>query len=167
MVRDTKNTLVILGSARGDGDTFDLVNTLLKDIDFKLVNLLDWRVEEYNYDEEYSEEDQFPEIIEQMKEADLIIFATPVYWYSMSAQLKVFFDRMTNLTDLYKSTGKALKGKSTALISTGSSEEVPEGFYVPFRDTSHYFGMEFKRGYYQSSKANHFPKADQSFIDIL
>ena len=38
--------------------------------------------------------DGMNEIAEKLVEADVIVFATPVYFYSMSGQLKVFIDRL-------------------------------------------------------------------------
>ena len=38
--------------------------------------------------------DGMNEIAEKLIEADVIVFATPVYFYSMSGQLKVFIDRL-------------------------------------------------------------------------
>lgn len=41
----------------------------------------------------YDEKDDFLTILESLKEADLVIYATPVYIFQMSARLKLFFDR--------------------------------------------------------------------------
>ena len=38
--------------------------------------------------------DGMNEIAEKLLQADVIVFATPVYFYSMSGQLKVFIDRL-------------------------------------------------------------------------
>lgn len=38
--------------------------------------------------------DKMNEIGEKLTKADVIVFATPVYFYSMSGQLKVFIDRL-------------------------------------------------------------------------
>lgn len=37
--------------------------------------------------------DDMGEILQKMVEADIIVLATPVYFYSMSAQMKIFIDR--------------------------------------------------------------------------
>lgn len=69
----------------------------------------------------------------------------------MSFRLKNFFDRLSDLLSTYKPIGKALKGKRTILISTGSDAQLPEGFEVPFRLTSDYFGMIFERSFYKQT----------------
>ena len=42
-------------------------------------------------------QDDVKEILEKMQHADIIVFATPVYYYSVSGQLKTFFDRTSPL----------------------------------------------------------------------
>lgn len=41
------------------------------------------------------QKDDMVELSEKMLKADVIVFATPVYFYTMSGQLKVFIDRLT------------------------------------------------------------------------
>ena len=74
---------------------------------------------------------------------EMIIFVTPVYWYTMSSQLKVFFDRLTDLITIHKTLGRALKGKKVFLISTGAGEEYPESLEYPIKSTAKYFEMEY------------------------
>ena len=53
-------------------------------------------------------DDDAVEIVEKMKHADVLVFATPVYYYSVSGQLKTMLDRANSLygsdyrfTDVY------------------------------------------------------------------
>ena len=39
--------------------------------------------------------DDMTNLIEKVLSSDVIVFATPVYFYTMSAQMKVFIDRLT------------------------------------------------------------------------
>lgn len=41
--------------------------------------------------------DDMDNLIEKVREADAIVFATPIYYYEMSGQMKVFFDRCNSL----------------------------------------------------------------------
>ncbi len=45
-------------------------------------------------------EDSVNEIIEKVKEADVLVWATPVYYYTMSGQMKTLMDRMNALYSL-------------------------------------------------------------------
>lgn len=48
------------------------------------------------------QKDDMNELAAKMQEADVIVFATPVYFYSMSGQLKVFIDRLVqNYTKIH------------------------------------------------------------------
>lgn len=40
-----------------------------------------------------TQKDDMQEIEEEMKKADVVVLATPVYFYSMSGQMKIFIDR--------------------------------------------------------------------------
>ena len=41
-----------------------------------------------------SQKDDMSEILDKMQESDIIVFATPVYFYAISGQMKTFIDRM-------------------------------------------------------------------------
>lgn len=53
--------------------------------------------------------------MEQLRQADCIVFGTPVYWWGMTAQLKTAIDR------LYADSS-VLKGKPVGLIVTGADD---------------------------------------------
>lgn len=41
--------------------------------------------------------DDAPEIMEKLRQADVLVFATPIYYYEMSGQMKTLLDRMNPL----------------------------------------------------------------------
>lgn len=43
--------------------------------------------------------DDVPEIMAKVKEAEVIVFATPIYYYEMSGQMKTLLDRLNPLYD--------------------------------------------------------------------
>lgn len=57
------------------------------------------------------------ELIEKIRDCDVIVFATPVYYYAISGQLKTFIDR---LNPLYCSD---FKFKDIYLIATAAEDE--------------------------------------------
>lgn len=125
-----------------------VVETLCPFKDYDIIDLLDFDIEQYRYDSNYLATDQFIEVIKRVLESDNIIFATPVYWYSMSGPMKVFFDRLTDLVTINKPHGRQLAGKSTYLIAAGGEPELPEGFEVPFIRTAKYLNMNYIKGFY-------------------
>jgi multimeric flavodoxin WrbA len=147
-----KKPLVIFGSARKDSNTKTLIQKLLPGADFDSLDLLDYPIEHYNYNGSYSSRDQFDLVIEKILQFDTIVFATPVYWYSMSGLLKVFFDRLTDVVTIQKGIGRELKGKRIFLVSVGTDSALPEGFEVPFKLTANYLEMDYVAAYYCSAK---------------
>ena len=127
--------LVILGSARQDGDTARAVALAFPQGSADIVPLPAFHVGGYDYAHGNSE-DGFPAIAEAMRKADHIVFATPVYWYAMSAPLKIFFDRLTDMTQNLKSLGKRLAGKPVWMIATGEEDVLPD-FAVGGYDYAH------------------------------
>ena len=43
------------------------------------------------------QKDDAPEIMEKLRQADVLVFATPIYYYEMSGQMKTLLDRMNPL----------------------------------------------------------------------
>ena len=147
-------TLVILGTNRDDSNTLKNLKLSLPFVDYELVELHKLKLEHYVYDNNNKPKDDFLSVAQKMVDAENIVFATPVYWYAMSGIMKIFFDRLSDLISTSKPLGKALKGKNTFLFSTGYDEALPEGFEVPFKKTSDYFEMNFKKTFYISTKQN-------------
>ncbi len=143
-----KRPLIILGSARKESDTKKLVDTIFSKLDIQQIGLLDYKIETYNYEGKYSADDCFLQLFDTILNHHKIVFATPVYWYSMSGIMKNFFDRLTDITTIRKDIGREMKGKEVFLISVGTDNALPAGFETPFRLTSDYLGMNFISAYY-------------------
>ena len=85
------------------------------------------------------QEDGLEEVLDKMMEADVIVYATPVYYYSMCGTLKMFFDRcypifrdLENkeyyiITAAGASNGDALKGIED-FISVSKNPNIKEIF---------------------------------------
>ncbi len=147
-----EKTVVVLGTSRDGSNTAAAIAELCPFKYFELIDLRNLNIAPYNYDGKYSEADDFIKVVKIMSQADNIVFATPVYWYSMSAILKNFFDRFSDLISIQKSLGRSLKGKKTYLISTGSNLVLPKGFEEPFKLTSEYFEMTYQGAVYKCVK---------------
>jgi len=140
--------IVIIGSAREESNTMKAVKTLCPFSEYELLDLRNFRIGHYEYDHSKNASDDFEVIAQKMDFAKVIIFATPVYWYSMSGRLKALFDRFTELLSTKKDVGKRLKGKRCYVISCGSDPILPEGFEIPFKLTAQYFEMEYCGAFY-------------------
>jgi len=67
-------------------------------------------------------DDDVPALVDRMKEADGIVFASPVYIDNVSGQMKVFFDRLADAIHYQLLAGKY--GCSVASTHTSGGEEV-------------------------------------------
>jgi multimeric flavodoxin WrbA len=145
-------TLVILGSNRKNSLTESITRKALLQTEFDMIDLLDHKIAHYNYDGHYPADDEFEAIISKALPYDTIIFATPVYWYSMSGVMKVFFDRLTDLITIKKDLGRGLRGKSASMIAVGADPAIPDGFEVPFKHTAAYLGIQYKGCTYHATE---------------
>jgi multimeric flavodoxin WrbA len=144
--------VIIFASARSNGDTKSAIDRVFAGSDYKLLDLLDYTIEPYQYEGTYSDADDYLNIVDMLLEHDRWVFATPVYWYAMSGLMKTFFDRFTDLVTINKQIGRMLKGKSTYLLAVGAEEQLPAGFEVPFQRTSDYMDMIYNGCLYYSIK---------------
>ena len=134
--------LIILGSARSDGNTRKAVEYLKALHDCELLDLNDWDFSYYDY-QHRNREDDFIRIIERVLQHETLIFASPIYWYTMSAVMKNFFDRLSDLLKIHKEKGRQLRGKTMCVIScNGDAEDYPS-FAKPFELSADYLGMHY------------------------
>lgn len=138
-------TVVVLGSSRSFGNTrqvIDAFGSIEKDID--IIDLNNYDIGYFDYEFKNANDDFFP-LMEKVLAYDNIVFATPIYWYTMSAQLKTFFDRISDLLKgENKPVGRKLRGKAMAVISCGSDDTIFDGFITPFKESADYLGMHYK-----------------------
>lgn len=146
-----EKVIVILGTARDNSNTRKALEEHLPWKSYELVELHRLSIGPYVYNSNKPNDD-FLSVAEKMAKSDVIVFATPVYWYAMSGILKTFFDRLTDLISTSKALGRSLKGKKTFLFATGSNDSLPSGFEVPFNKTSEYFEMSYTGAKYVSLK---------------
>jgi multimeric flavodoxin WrbA len=68
------------------------------------------------------QKDDIPEILEKMTRAHVVIFASPLYFWGVSAQLKTVIDRTYSLYVDYHQPGHAslVEGQRQALLATGA-----------------------------------------------
>lgn len=135
--------VIIQGSARGDGNTHKVSAALQKLLGCDIINLNEKEIGHYDY-EYNNQDDDFPPLIKEIADKyELLIFASPVYWYTMSGRMKVFFDRISDAIRIDKETGRKLRGKNMAVLSCGYGDNEIEGFFLPFQHSAKYLGMNY------------------------
>lgn len=146
------NIMALLGSSRRDGNTEYLVDKVLQDIDHQTIYLLDNKVNPI-VDERHTEkgfsyvDDDYEKLFFEFLKQDIIIFGSPLYWFGMSGQLKIFFDRWSHyLKDDRFNLKEEMSKKSAYVIVTGENPD-PKVAALPliqqFNHIFEYVGMEF------------------------
>lgn len=151
-----EQTVVILGTSRSDGNTRLAVERVLAGRPVKIVDLSQISMSVYDYSHNNAG-DEFLPFIEDIAAMQLWILATPVYWYTMSAQMKLFFDRLSDLVTIRKDLGRALRGTSLAVVASGTDNLMPESFESPFRLTCEYLDMNYVGAFYSQFEKNDRP----------
>jgi multimeric flavodoxin WrbA len=119
------------GSPRKNGNTDILLNEAISgtkrhDVNTEILYLRDFRISPclgcFNCAEkgECAIKDDMTFIKNKMIEADGIIFATPVYFWSMSGQMKVFLDRTISLRFPFLKLANKVGGIITVAARRGS-----------------------------------------------
>ena len=88
-------------------------------------------------------EDDMQQLFPVFIEAQMVVFATPIYWWSISAQLKLFIDRLYGL-NVEKNPG-FFTGKKVVLVFTHADPEPCSGAEISlsmFREIAAFTKME-------------------------
>ena len=157
-----KKILVLSGSPKKNGNTTTLVNWFTEGARSKgaKVEIVNTAFLKYKSNgctscrscqksEKYEciIDDEAKPILAKMAKVDVIVMATPLYFYGPSAQLKLIFDRMFSL---YKWDNEAdtmktpLKGKTFVLIASAFEDIGLDALEKPFKLTAEYTSMKFK-----------------------
>ncbi len=138
-----KKGIIILGSSNSNGATQKIASMVSEKTGYPILDLKTKNIGAFDYEFKNSDDDFLPLIREIVENYQLIIFATPVYWYSMSGIMKTFFDRISDCLKVEKDTGRKLRGMEMAVISCGCDQVLKNGFYMPFIETAKYLGMTY------------------------
>jgi len=158
--------IILFGSSRSDGDTRLAIDMALKNIcnTIPVLDLSAYKIKEFSY--EYNQDDDFQDIIQTILKYDTIILATPIYWYSVSAKMKCFIDRLSDLLVRDNVSAEALKNKKLAVIASYKNHpEGMRGFEKPLMNTANYLEMIYLTCYfyYSGTDKDGIEFAEQSF----
>ena len=134
--------LTILGSSRSRGNTRLLVDAAFEQSQCRLIDLNELSFSDYDY-AHANRDDGFAPLAETLTAHDRIVLATPVYWYSMSAMMKRFVDRLSDLVTVRKPLGRALAGRELYVLATSTDPALPPAFEQTFVSTAEYLDMNW------------------------
>jgi multimeric flavodoxin WrbA len=136
------NPIIVLGSSRSYGETRAAVEMILGGSFLPIVDLKNLNITPYDYDHK-NQNDDYLSLIARLTDHNLIVLATPVYWYTMSSIMKIFIDRLSDILELRKDLGRQLRNKNLLVIASYNTS-LPRGFEDQFEQTCHYLGIKYR-----------------------
>lgn len=144
--------LCLLGSPRKNGNTSILLDSFIKGLnetskaDIENIFLHGLQISPCSAcdachilpDAQCVIKDDMKNLYPKIEQANVLVFATPVYWWNVSAQVKLFIDRLYAVNNL--------KCKKMILLMTYGGEAPnngPELIEKTFREISNWLGIEF------------------------
>jgi multimeric flavodoxin WrbA len=152
---EMKGTVVLLGSPRKAGNSETLAEAFLKGAGERAGQITRFRLSEmsplsgcldcrqcWTQGKPCVLKDPMREIHDALRVSDLIIFVSPLYWYTWSGQIKPVLDRFlpfVSETPLFD-----LRGKKAILISTAGDSDPKcfDGLRFSFRSSCALLGLE-------------------------
>ena len=142
----SKKIVVLTGSPRKSGNSFAMTEAFIKAAEAKghTVTRFDTAFMDigfchacetcYKTGKPCSYGGDFNDMAPAILEADAVVFSTPVYWYTIPAQLKGAIDKLFSLVV----GGKDIAGKECAMIVCCEEEEmeIMDGVRVPLERTA-------------------------------
>jgi multimeric flavodoxin WrbA len=144
---------VIYGSTRKNGNTEELTEIAIQDLEVEKIYLRNYEIkpihDQRHVDSGFSPvEDDYDYLIDRMMNHDTLIFATPIYWYSMSGLMKNFVDRWSQTMRDPKFPGfkEQLGTKKAYVIAVGGDNPRLKGLPLiqQFNYTFEFMGISFE-----------------------
>lgn len=88
--------LFVNGSPNKNGNTASMAQSLLKNHNYDTLNLVDYKIGCYG---QSLEGDQLDEVISKLKESDIIVMGSPVYWHNICGSIRNLLDRFYGLVN--------------------------------------------------------------------
>lgn len=129
--------LFINGSPNKKGHTQALADKMLKGKSYETLNLTDYRIGSYGQN---FRDDQLDEVIAKMREADVIVIGSPLYWHNICGSVRNVLDRFYG-----KIEQGELSGRTLYFLFQGAASEkwmLEAGEYTMKRFAALY-GMEY------------------------
>lgn len=144
---------VLYGGTRPNGNTETLTKKAIQGLDVEEIYLKDYLIkpieDKRHAEEGFSEiDDDYNSIIDCILQHDILIFSTPIYWYSMSGTTKNFIDRWSQtLKDAkYPDFKNQMAQKKAYVIAVGGDNPYVKGLPLiqQFQHIFDFMGTSFE-----------------------
>ena len=99
------NILFINGSPNPNGNTAALAEELLQGKEYETLNLTDYKIGSYG---QKLEGDELGQVIAKMKQAEVIVIGSPLYWHNICGSVRNVLDRFYGLVENGSFSGRTL-----------------------------------------------------------
>lgn len=114
----SKKILVLTGSPNRAGNSTKMANAFIRGAEQAGHSVTRFETAYKNMRGFTSEPDDFGELAPLINDCDILLIATPLYWFSFPAQLKAVIDQLD-----YSETSKMISKDSYFFVSGGEKEE--------------------------------------------
>jgi multimeric flavodoxin WrbA len=128
--------MTILGSPKKNGNTATILNALEEKLknkcEIERVNVIDKNIkgclgcsscQKIRSEPGCVQKDDFAEIVNRMMNSDITIYASPVYCWDFTAQMKTLIDRSICLVKYFEPTKYLIDNKRVILLTTCGGDE--------------------------------------------
>lgn len=142
--------VVLVGSVRKGGNTDLLAQAFVegaqKNHEVEVISVADYKVNPCvgcnscftREGNQCCQNDDMPEIYEKLKKADILVVASPVYFYGISAQLKAMIDRLhTPMRNAFP-----IKKLALLLVGAASLPELFDSIILQYQLVLNFFHLE-------------------------
>lgn len=121
--------VILLGTLKKSGlSNTEVLSEFFKEqlkqvnIDCEIIKLVNYTILPGTYTQ-MGPEDEWPLILNKIIEADMILFATPIWWSNHSSEIQRIVERLDHLHDnILEGKPSGLEGKVGGIIITGDSD---------------------------------------------
>ncbi|MGC8231023.1 flavodoxin family protein [Pseudobacillus badius] len=141
-----------IGSSRAESNSELLADLVTKEIKHRKLYLRDLAIQPI-HDLRHKEggfqpvEDEYDTIIHAFLESDVLIFSTPIYWYSMSGSMKIMIDRLSQAIrdERFPQLTERIQSSEAIVLAVGGDEPKIKGLPLiqQFRYTFDFLKLPF------------------------
>lgn len=143
------HSLLITASSREHSNSRLLAHRVLAEMEYRTSDLRQQHIADvvdHRFDATWPVvKDDFTKIMRMWEEADIIVLASPVYWYSVSARLSRFIERWSECLRHDSQFRKQMRTKLLALFLVGGDNPRVQGRIIvqQFRYIANFSGINF------------------------
>ena len=112
--------LFINGSPNKNGNTAKLAAELLKGHEYETLNLTDYTIGAYGQN---LPGDGLDAVIGAMKQADIFVIGSPLYWHNICGSVRNVLDRFYGKVEDGELSGRKLSGRKLYFVLQGAAPE--------------------------------------------